>query len=102
MTVSDSCMRSHSKVGLRDSGRISCFVISFLGVMSVRLVIGAVLILKLATGASFAAGPADAALRCSPFRKLDSVARFQGLQREVVNATDSDGDRVALRVAPMN
>ena len=62
--------------------------------MSVRLVTGAVLILKFATGASFAAGPADAALidaaRSANWTSVRALVS-KGLQRDVVNATDSDG-----------
>jgi len=62
--------------------------------MSVRLVIRAALILMLATGSGWAAGPGDAALIDAARAANWSSVRLllsKGLQREAVNATDSDG-----------
>src|SRR5262249_7455198 len=64
--------------------------------MSVRLVINAALILVLTTGASFAAGrgPTDTALvdaaRAADWSSVRALVS-KGLQREAVNAADTDG-----------
>jgi ankyrin repeat protein len=62
--------------------------------MSVRLLIGAVLILSFATGTTYAAGPADGALidaaRAANWTSVRTLVS-KGLQRDGVNAADSDG-----------